>query len=447
MQDFKVIFMDLSSEITDLNLDKQQNVIAVRYYGIIALIYSLFSLIFILNGKADFDTVLFQNLILFVSYAFFVLIQYRQLSSIEVFLNSFFYAAFTSGLFWALDYVDTPPDTLYYSRVALKLANSQNNFWSDVFAMIKDPSDWGGTVLSAFGYILGGKEYGSLVLVSLKIFLYAWACVVIYRLLDTIYENKEWNKIILGLVAFNSYVPYFATSGLKELVFAFIVVLAVYYLYKVLQVPTLINFLLFAIFTITTFFFRAMFPIFFVFAFMACKYFAFLLKPKIIMIAIASGFVLVLFFSFLLQEYLPMAAGGIQDRLSMEKTNQLFKYLNIINAFVSPYPAVNSTNQFVNLTTFQYGVMNSSFAIWGILGLYHCIKEKLSDLFPAMIILLMNSFMLIIYGFAMNARYTYVTIFCLYAFVPLGLAYYFKWKYMIPYLLFILSLSFVYNMR
>ena len=277
--------------------------------------------------------------------------------------------------------------------------------------------------------------------------MYAWACVVIYRLLDTIYENKEWNKIILGLVAFNSYVPYFATSGLKELVFAFVVVLAVYYLYKVLQVPTLINFLLFAVFTITTFFFRAMFPIFFVFAFLTCKYFAFLLKPKIIMIAIAFGFVLVLFFSVLLQEYLPMAAGGIKDRLSMEKANQMFKYLNVINAFVSPYPAVNSTNQVVNLTTFQYGVMNSSFAIWGILGLYHCIKEKLSDLFPAMIILLMNSFMLIIYGFAMNARYTYVTIFCLYAFVPLGLAYYFKWKYMIPYLLFILSLSFVYNMR
>ena len=86
------------------------------------------------------------------------------------------------------------------------------------------------------------------------------------------------------------------------------------------------------------------------------------------------------------QEYLPIAAGGIQDRLSMEKTNQLFKYLNIINAFVSPYPAVNSTNQVVNLTTFQYEVMNSSFAIWGILGLYHCIKEKLSDLFPSIVI-------------------------------------------------------------
>lgn len=439
--------MDLSSEFSDLNLDKQLNVQAVRYYGIIVLIYSLFSLAFILNGKADFDMVLFQNLILFVSYAFFVLIQYRQLSSIEVFLNSFFYAAFTGGLFWVLNFVDSPPDSLYYSRVALRLADSQNNFWQDLLTIIKDPSDWGGFVLSAFGYILGGKEYGPLLLVSLKILLYAWSCVVIYRLLDTIYENKEWNKIILGLVAFNSYVPYFATSGLKELVFAFVVVLAVYYLYKELQVPSLLNFLLFAVFTISTFFFRAMFPIFFVFAFLVCKYFAFLLKPKIIMIAIVFGFISVLFFSVLLQEYLPMAAGGIQDRLSMEKTNQLFKYLNIINAFVSPYPAVNSTNQFVNLTTFQYGVMNSSFAIWGILGLYHCIKEKLSDLFPAMIILLMNSFMLIIYGFAMNARYTYMTIFCLYAFVPLGLAYYFKWKYMIPYLLFILSLSFVYNMR
>lgn len=434
--------------ITDeYSLDTEQNIKAIRYYGIVVLLYTFFSLGFILIGKAELNTVIFQSLILYISYGFFAFFQRRPLTSSEVFLDSILYATLTSTIFWGLDFVDRPNDSFFYASKGLQVANSQFDFFTALTTSVDDQSDWGGLIFTAFGYILGGEEYGPFILVLLKILLYSWACILLYKLFDTIYENKEWLKIILGLVAFNSYVPYFATAGLKELVFVFVMVLAVYYLYKILQVPTLINFLLFAIFTITTFFFRAMFPIFFVFAFMACKYFAFLLKPKIIMIAVAFGFVLVLFFSVLLQEYLPMAAGGIKDRLSMEKTNQMFKYLNVINAFVSPYPAVNSTNQVVNLTTFQYGVMNSSFAIWGILGLYHCIKEKLSDLFPAMIILLMNSFMLIIYGFAMNARYTYVTIFCLYAFVPLGLVYYFKWKYMIPYLLFILSLSFVYNMR
>lgn len=434
--------------ITDeYSLDTEQNIKAIRYYGIVVLLYTFFSLGFILIGKAELNTVIFQSLILYISFGFFAFFQRRPLTSSEVFLDSILYAALTSTIFWGLDFVDRPNDSFFYASKGLQVANSQFDFFTALTTFVDDQSDWGGLVFTAFGYILGGEEYGPFILVLLKILLYSWTCILLYKLFNTIYENKEWIKIILGLVAFNSYVPYFATAGLKELVFAFIVVLAVYYLYKVLQVPTLIHFLLFAVFTITTFFFRAMFPIFFVFAFLACKYFAFLLKPKIIMIAIAFGFVLVLFFSVLLQEYLPMAAGGIKDRLSMEKANQMFKYLNVINAFVSPYPAVNSTNQVVNLTTFQYGVMNSSFAIWGILGLYHCIKEKLSDLFPAMIILLMNSFMLIIYGFAMNARYTYVTIFCLYAFVPLGLAYYFRWKYIIPYLLFILSLSFVYNMR
>lgn len=434
--------------ITDeYSLDTEQNIKAIRYYGIVVLLYTFFSLGFILIGKAELNTVIFQSLILYISYGFFAFFQRRPLTSSEVFLDSILYATLTSTIFLGLDFVDRPNDSFFYASKGLQVANSQFDFFTALTTSVDDQSDWGGLIFTAFGYILGGEEYGPFILVLLKILLYSWACILLYKLFDTIYENKEWLKIILGLVAFNSYVPYFATAGLKELVFVFVVVLAVYYLYKVLQVPTLINFLLFAVFTITTFFFRAMFPIFFVFAFLACKYFAFLLKPKIIMIAIAFGFVLVLFFSVLLQEYLPMAAGGIKDRLSMEKANQMFKYLNVINAFVSPYPAVNSTNQVVNLTTFQYGVMNSSFAIWGILGLYHCIKEKLSDLFPAMIILLMNSFMLIIYGFAMNARYTYVTIFCLYAFVPLGLAHYFRWKYIIPYLLFILSLSFVYNMR
>lgn len=434
--------------ITDeYSLDTEQNIKAIRYYGIVVLLYTFFSLGFILIGKAELNTVIFQSLILYISYGFFVFFQRRPLTSSEVFLDSILYATLTSTIFLGLDFVDRPNDSFFYASKGLQIANSQFDFFTALTTFVDDQSDWGGLVFTAFGYILGGEEYGPFILVLLKILLYSWACIILYKLFDTIYENKEWIKIILGLVAFNSYVPYFATAGLKELVFAFVVVGAVYYVYCVLRNPSFVNFILFALFAILTFFFRAIFPIYFVAAYIICRFAMSLITTKVMAVAIIALFLLVVLGAGFLQEKLPFIAGGIQERLDMERNSSGFKYLNVINAFISPYPAVEKSQQLVNLYNFQYEVINSSFALFCLLGIYRCIKKEMSDLYPILIVLIANSLMLITVGFAMNARYTFVTIFCFYAFVPLGLAYFFKWKFIFPYLLFILSLTFLYNMR
>lgn len=434
--------------ITDeYSIDTEQNIKAIRYYGIVVLLYTFFSLGFIFIGKAELNTVIFQSLVLYISYGFFAFFQRRPLTSSEVFLDSILYATLTSTIFFGLDFVDRPNDSFFYASKGLQVANSQFDFFTALTTFVDDQSDWGGLAFTAFGYILGGEEYGPFILVLLKILLYSWACIILYKLFDTIYENKEWIKIILGLVAFNSYVPYFATAGLKELVFAFVVVGAVYYVYCVLRNPSFVNFILFALFAILTFFFRAIFPIYFVAAYIICRFAMSIMTTKVMTIAIIALFLLVVLGAGFLQEKLPFIAGGIQERLDMERNSSGFKYLNVINAFISPYPAVEKSQQLVNLYNFQYEVINSSFALFCLLGIYRCIKKEMSDLYPILIVLIANSLMLITVGFAMNARYTFVTIFCFYAFVPLGLAYFFKWKFIFPYLLFILSLTFLYNMR
>lgn len=434
--------------ITDeYSIDTEQNIKAIRYYGIVVLLYTFFSLGFIFIGKAELNTVIFQSLVLYISYGFFAFFQRRPLTSSEVFLDSILYATLTSTIFFGLDFVDRPNDSFFYASKGLQVANSQFDFFTALTTFVDDQSDWGGLVFTAFGYILGGEEYGPFILVLLKILLYSWACIILYKLFDTIYENKEWIKIILGLVAFNSYVPYFATAGLKELVFAFVVVGAVYYVYCVLRNPSFVNFILFALFAILTFFFRAIFPIYFVAAYIICRFAMSLITTKVMAVAIIALFLFVVLGAGFLQEKLPFIAGGIQERLDMERNSSGFKYLNVINAFISPYPAVEKSQQLVNLYNFQYEVINSSFALFCLLGIYRCIKKEMSDLYPILIVLIANSLMLITVGFAMNARYTFVTIFCFYAFVPLGLAYFFKWKFIFPYLLFILSLTFLYNMR
>ena len=411
------------------------------------LLYTLFSLSFILNGKAELSTVLFQSLILYISFGFFVFFQHRPLNSSEVYLDSVLYATLTSIIFLGLDFVDRPNDSFFYASKGLIVANSEYDIFTALAKYVSDQCDWGGLAFTALGYILGGEEYGPFFSALLKILLYSWACVLIYKLFDTIFENKEWIKIILGLVAFNSYVPYFATAGLKELVFAFVVVGAVYYVYSVLRNPSLVNFLLFALFAISTFFFRAIFPIYFVAAYIICRFAMSLMTTKVMTIAIIALFLLVVLGAGFLQEKLPFIAGGIQERLDMERNSSGFKYLNVINAFISPYPAVAKAHQPVNLFNFQYEVVNSSFALFGLLGIYHSIKNELVDLYPTLIVLLANSLMLITVGFAMNARYTFPTIFCLYAFVPLGLAYSFERKWIVSYLSVILAITFLYNMR
>ena len=429
----------------EYGVDFEQNNKAIRYYGIVVLLYTLFSLSFILNCKAELSTVLFQSLILYISFGFFVFFQHRPLNSSEVFLDSVLYATLTSTIFLGLDFVDRPNDSFFYASKGLIVANSEYDIFTALVKYVSDQSDWGGLAFTALGYILGGEEYGPFFSALLKILLYSWACVLIYKLFDTIFENKEWIKIILGLVAFNSYVPYFATAGLKELVFAFVVVGAVYY--GVLRNPSLVNFLLFALFAISTFFFRAIFPIYFVAAYIICRFAMSLMTTKVMTIAIIALFLLVVLGAGFLQEKLPFIAGGIQERLDMERNSSGFKYLNVINAFISPYPAVAKAHQPVNLFNFQYEVVNSSFALFGLLGIYHSIKNELVDLYPTLIVLLANSLMLITVGFAMNARYTFPTIFCLYAFVPLGLAYSFERKWIVSYLSVILAITFLYNMR
>ena len=431
----------------EYGVDFEQNNKAIRYYGIVVLLYTLFSLSFILNCKAELSTVLFQSLILYISFGFFVFFQHRPLNSSEVFLDSVLYATLTSTIFLGLDFVDRPNDSFFYASKGLIVANSEYDIFTALAKYVSDQSDWGGLAFTALGYILGGEEYGPFFSALLKILLYSWACVLIYKLFDTIFENKEWIKIILGLVAFNSYVPYFATAGLKELVFAFVVVGAVYYVYSVLRNPSLVNFLLFALFAISTFFFRAIFPIYFVAAYIICRFAMSLMTTKVMTIAIIALFLLVFLGAGFLQEKLPFIAGGIQERLDMERNSSGFKYLNVINAFISPYPAVAKAHQPVNLFNFQYEVVNSSFALFGLLGIYHSIKNELVDLYPTLIVLLANSLMLITVGFAMNARYTFPTIFCLYAFVPLGLAYSFERKWIVSYLSMILAITFLYNMR
>lgn len=431
----------------EYGVDFEQNDKAIRYYGIVVLLYTLFSLSFILNGKAELSTVLFQSLILYISFGFFVFFQHRPLNSSEVYLDSVLYATLTSIIFLGLDFVDRPNDSFFYASKGLIVANSEYDIFTALAKYVSDQSDWGGLAFTALGYILGGEEYGPFFSALLKILLYSWACVLIYKLFDKIFENKEWIKIILGLVAFNSYVPYFATAGLKELVFAFVVVGAVYYVYSVLRNPSLVNFILFALFAILTFFFRAIFPIYFVAAYIICRFAMSLMTTKVMTIAIIVLFLLVVLGAGFLQEKLPFIAGGIQERLDMERNSSGFKYLNVINAFISPYPAVAKAHQPVNFFNFQYEVVNSSFALFGLLGIYHSIKNELVDLYPTLIVLLANSLMLITVGFAMNARYTFPTIFCLYAFVPLGLAYSFERKWIVSYLSVILAITFLYNMR
>ena len=94
----------------EYGVDFEQNDKAIRYYGIVVLLYTLFSLSFILNGKAELSTVLFQSLILYISFGFFVFFQHRPLNSSEVYLDSVLYATLTSIIFLGLDFVDRPND-------------------------------------------------------------------------------------------------------------------------------------------------------------------------------------------------------------------------------------------------------------------------------------------------------------------------------------------------
>lgn len=322
--------------------------------------------------------------------------------------------------------------------------------FSDIIKPITEPEITSNGDISDMGYSLPlyfciyffGWEIGPFVMGLLKLLCHIISVIFVYRLSYNYIgvKNAMFVALLWGLNLNNSF---FILAGLKESLFVISVLYAVYRMYIQIQKPSLKNLILFLVGSFLTILFRAVFPAFFILTYISYLVLFTIQKKRIryLIVAITAvvciGAVLIIF------------SSSFQTILVMLEEDEEFTKapipLKIINGLIYPYPCIRTDGEKANLLVASYSAIFTSFAIFGIMGVYYVIKNKIKQLFPVLGVFLLNTMMLIITGFSMNIRFLYPThiLFCI--FIPIGITYYFKRTVYVPYLFAVFMLVSLYN--
>lgn len=422
----------------------------VGYYRHSILVCFIPSLYIFFHGNIELNVFLFQWISVFVAYHLFCTQLNTCAFKSKTYILIFLYCSFIHLLYYLCDVVDIPDDSVFYLKVANGIRDGESLINGIQRIMLSedqgDASDYGYLLVVCVLFKYFGAEFGSFSLIILKYACHIIGCKYLYKL-GRIYFSQEYALIATLLWAFNSYTIFWSVSFLKESIFASVNIVTIYYFCRYFKEKKFSYLYFFLLFGLSTFFFRFVFPIYYIIAFITRKYLYRFLKSYSMILCIAIGLGFTYIGTSLLESYFPFISGSLIERSDLyDSKGSIFIFLNIINPFVSPFPAIKGDNMLGNLTTIQYSIVNAFFSIPAIVGIFLSMRNNRKELFPLITILTLNSMMLIIVGYSMNARFTYPLIFIQYLFMPYGLQKCRKLPLMFAFM-FIFFVTIFYNLR
>lgn len=303
------------------------------------------------------------------------------------------------------------------------------------------------SILSTLYYVFG-ESLGNFMDIILKLCAHTATVYYVYKIFTRYIEHEECNDngLVAGLVFGVSVFPAYYTFGiLKESYFTFAVVLSVYWMYKLIDQISVKNLLAFVLCVFWTYTFRGIMPLYFVVAYMMYIYLKNKKAIQVQVVVLTMFFLSVVSMSFLVS-ILSQLETSFDARSEKYDASMVGMIMNITGPFLSPIPAINKYNVNSNLCVYSYSVINLSFAYFALLGIFNVLKNGIIKMYPILFVLLLNSIMVILTGYAINARYTYIVAPLYYSFIPFGFKYY-KNIHMIVFVIGILWLTYTYNAR
>lgn len=340
---------------------------------------------------------------------------------------------------------DFPPDGIFYRFIG---RTSYYEGLDIIFLHTLDYADWGYCFIVGIFYQIFGCSFGPKILNIFNIIIHLFTCKIIYNIIADFFSKDTAQKVTL-LWGLNLGAVYWNSAFLKESFFCFVISLAAYCLYKFCsggERKSILYFLCFMTCLVLTAFFRMVVPLFLLVSF--GSYFIFKRLPSSFLALFVISILLSTYFAMdLVANLFPEAAGGFSQREQNYATG-ILSLLNVVNPFICPYPAISLTNnQVANIQVSVFAAYNIICAYFTIAGIWSCLGKNLYNLYPIIIILMLNSIMLIAYGFSMNYRYIYIVSPLAYLFIPFGISYIHKRFLFIPYVLVVIFLTFLYNNR
>lgn len=350
-----------------------------------------------------------------------------------------------------LGYAETIIDSGLYRDLAISF---KDRSYIDLYYYLTSEgysaSDLGFPFFIQLAYSIGGAQYGNLVMIIFNSICHTLSTYMIYRLSLKFLSSNE-SKIIAVFWGLNLISIWLNVSGLKETIFSMIVIYTMFIYYKFYYNKSIRNLALFVMGVVGVWFFRYYLSLFFILVFIA-PYVLRASYKKLLPTLLILGFVFAMTAISILGAILP-ELSGVDNALEQRSSEMslIERYLTYFLAFIGPVPTIiNATNVasiIFAITVFVKMILNG----FGIYGIYIILKEKLSRFYPLLIFFTLNTILIIITGFSLNYRYSYLSMPFFIIISVYGFSRYKEFKYgklcFILYTLFVFALIVLFNFR
>lgn len=272
---------------------------------------------------------------------------------------------------------------------------------------LSDLSDWGYSLFKYFCYRFF-PETGIFVLIFCNIFLQTVSSFFVYWLASFFFtaDVSLLASLLWGTSGTSIYVN---VSGLKETIFAFLVICSVYNLVKFYNRPSLVRLILFFVFTTLTWFFRNYVTLFLIVIFIFCtlfyriyhKYFFFLILSIFFLAFCGMDF----FSSFLPELKFVNNARNMRLEEFFGSSGIFANTLNFILAWFSPFPRFDTKAQAGQLIYTSYSIFKVYFSFFEIYGIFRIIKNKEKKFYPLVTFLACNTALVIVTCNSLDFRF------------------------------------------
>ena len=224
---------------------------------------------------------------------------------------------------------------------------------------------------------------------------------------------SKWEaKLVVLLWGLNVCSVWLNVSGLKEQVFVFLIVLAMYYIYLFDIKRNIRYLLLFCCFVFAIWFFRYYVSLFLLIIFLFFILFKNLYNRFFLIYCV--GIVGVVLFGLkILIYFMPelVVIEGVRAKVAEANGQNTLMYhvLSSVFAFLGPIPSFLDTPKKMNLLISVYSVWKILFSIFGLYASYWLIKKQKSQFYPLINLVLFNTLLTIVSGYALSYRYVYIT--------------------------------------
>ena len=349
-----------------------------------------------------------------------------------------------------------PTDEIWYHSTALL---SQSMTLPDMIRYVisvHGEGDIGFSFVLKYIYLLPGDDIFNMKVINVG--FHMGATLLLYKVSQGLRMRTQTSKLLLIIFGLNPIAVYFNASGRKETVFIFVMVVALYFIYKAIRKHEIKYYVFAFVAILVTGLFRIPFPMMllfslFVYVFLAAggKYKTVMRLALFLAVPILMGLIYFVFQEEINSIFSLNLAALAASRLGGEGSPSMVQYvILLISGVIGPIPSFNYAttldSQMLQTVGNYVKIMLSGFFVLGVIRI---LKEKKKEYYPLIIFVGCNIIMITVVAATLDHRYHYPALPFYFIVMALGFEYKIKLKkikYWL-YLGFVLLLILGYNLR